>query len=113
MPSGARIPNVNITARNLDGANQESATSNSTGEYQFSSIPPGHYAVEYAAPGFALFKTQLDLSTRGIASRSDARLALGHAVETVVIHGQRPAAAGVLGGTVGTQVRVGMMLPVE
>lgn len=92
-PNGARVPFCRVTAKNLDGSNQEAAAANAAGEYQFSSIPSGRYVLEFAAPGFTLAKVETTLVT-GAADRVDANLAVGSVSETVVIRGQKsPSAA--------------------
>lgn len=92
-PSGARVPFCRVTAKNLDGANQETTKANEAGEYQFSSIPSGRYSLEFAAPGFVLSKVEATL-VAGAAARVDANLTLGSVTESVVIRGQKsPAAA--------------------
>ena len=95
-PSGARVPNCRVIARNLDASNQEVTTANPAGEYRFASIPSGRYAIEFTAPGFKLAKVETVL-VAGAAARVDANLELGSVTENVVIRGQkspsvRPAA---------------------
>lgn len=89
-PSGARIPNATITAKNLDGANVETAKSNAIGEYTFTAIPPGRYEIEGKVPGFALLKTEV-VVTAGTAARVDINLALGGMSEAVTVRTSRTA----------------------
>jgi TonB family protein len=88
-PSGSRVPGCRVTAKNLDGSNQETTVANAAGEYQFASIPVGHYALEFGARGFALAKMDVVLAA-GTAARVDGRLELGTINENVVIRGQKP-----------------------
>src|SRR5439155_16388417 len=67
-PSGARVPGSTVTARNLDGPNQESAVVSPAGEYLFAAIPPGRYSIEVKAPGFKIAQTQAVVTT-GTAAR--------------------------------------------
>jgi TonB family protein len=90
-PSGARIPFCRVIAKSLDGANQETTQANHAGEYRFSAIPSGRYALEFTSPGFAMGKQDTVLVT-GATARADAALALGTVSETMVIRGQRPTA---------------------
>jgi TonB family protein len=83
-PSGARIPNCRVTARNLDGANQETARADAAGEYRFTAIPAGRYALEFATPGFALGKMEAAVVAGGVA-RVDARLTVGQIQESVTV----------------------------
>jgi TonB family protein len=90
-PSHARIPNCQVTAKNLDGTNQEETRANAAGEYSFAAIPPGRYAVEIRSAGFAIFKRDTVVEA-GKAARVDATLNVGEASETVVIVGHKHAA---------------------
>ena len=88
--SHARVPNCEVTAKNLDGTNQEATRANAAGEYHFPAIPPGRYAVEIRSAGFAVFKRDTAVEA-GKTARVDATLDLGEVSETVVVKGQKPA----------------------
>ena len=105
-PSGARVPNCRVTARNLDASNQETTVANPAGEYRFASIPSGRYALEFAAPGFTLAKMETVL-VAGASARVDARLALGGATESVVIRGQKPPSPAAPRAASAERIRVG------
>ena len=90
--SHARVPNCQVTAKNLDGTNQEVTRANAAGEYRFASIPPGHYALEFRSAGFAAVKRDMAVEA-GKTARVDATLDIGEVSETVVIVGQKPAGA--------------------
>jgi TonB family protein len=92
-PSGARIPNARVTARNLDAQNEETTTANPAGEYRFAAVPAGRYAIEVASPGFALLKTETTVVT-GAVARVDANLNVGQIRESLTVTGKRgvPAA---------------------
>jgi TonB family protein len=87
--SHARVPNCHVTAKNLDGTNQEVTRANPAGEYSFAAIPPGRYALEIRSAGFAVFKRDVAVEA-GKAARVDATLDLGEVSETVVVKGQKP-----------------------
>jgi TonB family protein len=93
-PSGARVPNCQLTARNLSGTNQEVGTANAAGEYRLVGIPAGRYALEFATPGFALRKLEADV-VNGAVTRLDANLEIGQIAERVKVSARRltPAAA--------------------
>jgi len=91
-PSGARIPNAHVTARNLDGKNEETATAGPAGQYRLAGIPAGRYTVEFAVPGFALRKVETTVVTGGVA-RVDGNLEVGQVRETVAVVGRRSTAA--------------------
>jgi len=103
--SGARVPQCRITAKNLDGANQEVAYANAVGEYRLASIPAGNYAVEFAAPGFALARKNIAIVS-GQAARLDAVLEIGSVSERIKISGQKPPTA-IPPAAVPQRIRVG------
>jgi len=88
--SHARVPNCQVTAKNLDGTNQEEMRANAAGEYKFADMPPGRYALEFRSPGFAVFKRDTAVEA-GKAARVDATLDVGEVSETVVIVGHKSA----------------------
>ncbi len=50
--SDATVSNADVTLRNTDTSVTRKGKTNSAGVYSFTSVPPGHYKVEFAAPGF-------------------------------------------------------------
>ena len=103
--SHARVPNCQVTAKNLDGTNQEVTRADAAGEYSFAAIPPGRYALEIRSAGFAVFKRDVAVEA-GKAARVDATLDLGEVSETVVVKGQKPATVTPMAGTP-QRIRVG------
>jgi TonB family protein len=91
-PSGARVPGCVITLRDQSGASVGSAVCNAAGLYRLASIPPGHYNLQFKAPGFARRRMESEIEA-GKAVRIDAKLELGQVNEIVTVNGQRPAAA--------------------
>ena len=91
-PSGARVPQCTVMAKNLDGSNQETAACNAVGEYAFASIPAGRYAIDVMARGFAVLKSEVVL-VAGAAARVDANLNIGKLAEVVTVTGRKPPAA--------------------
>lgn len=83
-PSGAVVPKCTVTAKNLDGTNQETAQANNAGEYVFPAIPAGRYALEFRAPGFAVAKVQAEVSD-GKAARVDGMLEIGQIAEAMTV----------------------------
>ncbi len=106
-PSGARIPNCQVIAKNLDGTNQEVARANAAGEYRFAGIPAGRYSLEFATPGFMLGKFEVAVVT-GALARVDALLVVGQMRETVTVSAPRLGPAPVPQTAVAPQrIRVG------
>jgi len=89
-PSGAVVPNARVTAKNLGGTNQETAVANAAGEYIFTSIPPGRYALEFRSPGFAIAKVEVDVAS-GNAARADGNLEVGQISEALTVQGSKNA----------------------
>jgi TonB family protein len=91
-PSGARVPNCTVIAKQLDTGNQETATADVTGEYRFASILSGRYTLSFAASGFRMLKRELTLVS-GAMTQVDANLEVGSVNESVrVLGGPKPSA---------------------
>lgn len=88
-PSGARVPFCRVAATNQSGSNQEFTKADAAGEYRFNAIPAGHYVLEFAAPGFAKTKAEVQLAA-GHAAQANATLELGSVSERLTISGQKP-----------------------
>jgi TonB family protein len=88
--SHARVPNCQVTAKNLDGTDQEVTRANAAGEYSFTATPPGRYTLEFRSAGFKIFKADVAVEA-GKAVRVDATLGVGEVSETVVVTGRKPA----------------------
>jgi len=62
-PSGALIPGVGVTARNVATGVVSSGITNESGTYRFPSLQPGTYEVSAALPGFQRLSFRLSLGT--------------------------------------------------
>jgi TonB family protein len=102
-PSGARVPNARVVAKNQDGGNQEQTVANMAGEYRFISLPAGQYVLEIASRGFKLAKVNATV-VAGQAARIDGRLELGTISEAVTVTGTKPPV--VTPNTMGTKERI-------
>jgi len=105
-PSGGTVPHCSVTARNLDGRNQEAASTNDAGEFRFGAVPAGRYTLEFRAPGFRMASQEVVVPA-GQATRADATLNLGAVSETVVVTGKRPAPPPLPAGRTPQRIRVG------
>ena len=56
-PTGATIPNVKVTVRNPSGL-ERTATTNESGFYTITNIPPSMYTVVVEAPGFKKYESR-------------------------------------------------------
>src|SRR5215510_3172910 len=83
-PSGATVPNAIVTIKNQTGIERQ-ATTNESGFYTITNIPPGFYSTSAEAPGFQKYNStnnKLDPSGR---LAIDATLTVGTATETIVV----------------------------
>ena len=83
-PSGASTPNAVVTIKNQTGIERQ-ATTNESGFYTITNIPPGFYTMSVDAPGFQRYEStnnKLDPSGR---LAIDARLTVGVTTETIVV----------------------------
>src|SRR5438874_343198 len=54
-PTGAVVPNAQVTAKNVSTGEERNATSNSAGEYSFPELTPGTYDVSVTGANFKEF----------------------------------------------------------
>ena len=85
-PTGATIPNVTVTVRNQSGLERQ-VTTNESGFYTVTNIPPGLYTLSVAAPGFKRFETTNNKLDPSSNLSLDASLTVGSANETVEVVG--------------------------
>jgi hypothetical protein len=60
-PSGAILPNATVTILNRLTNYRQTATTDSTGAFRLTNIPPNPYHVEVSAPSFATFTQDIDV----------------------------------------------------
>src|SRR2546425_4679547 len=83
-PSGATVPNAKVTVRNNIGVERQ-VTTNESGYYVVTNVPPGLYTMITEAAGFHRFETRdnkLDPSAELVI---DATLTVGSASQTVEV----------------------------
>src|SRR6266705_2601259 len=83
-PSGATVPNAKVTVRNNIGVERQ-VTTNESGYYVVTNVPPGLYTMIAEAAGFHRFETtnnKLDPSAELVI---DATLTVGSASQTVEV----------------------------
>ena len=86
-PSGATVPNAKITVRSNNGGVERQATTNESGYYVITNVPPGLYTMTAEAQGFQKFEStnnKLDPSADLVI---DAALVVGAATQTVEVTG--------------------------
>ena len=62
-PSGAAVAGASVALRNLDTGVTATATTSSSGNYRFSSLAPGRYAVRVETSGFRVTEENVTLET--------------------------------------------------
>lgn len=82
--SGAVVPGVQVTVRNLDTGITNSAPSNSWGAYLIPNMTPGKYHIVFAAPGFSRVERDLMLSVGSVETLS-VTMPLGQASTVVEV----------------------------
>jgi hypothetical protein len=89
-PSGAVVSKATVTLVNADTHEQRVDTSNDSGDFHFTLLPPGHYSVTVKALGFKSSTTTNLAIEAGDRARADVRLELGSATVSVVVEASTP-----------------------
>jgi hypothetical protein len=90
-PSGAVIPQVEVTVRNVDTNAARKVQSNEAGRYEVVALQPGNYEIKAAKSGFAnLVRTGITLAV-GSRVAVDLALSVSGTVETVTVSGDASA----------------------
>jgi len=106
-PSGARVPNCEVRARNLDASNEEVTKADPAGQFKFASIPAGRYSLELRAPGFKILTLRTAVSA-DTPSAVKARLVIGEVSEALTVSAARPSGAHAVAAPANPQrIRVG------
>src|ERR1019366_2996646 len=104
--SGAVVPDVTITIRNVDTGLSRTATTNSDGDYRVLALPVGNYAVNVEKAGFKPETRQglkLEVSQEAVINFT---LEVGTAAQAITVTGEAPivnTTSGSLGGLVDEQ----------
>ena len=83
-PSGAAVPNAEITLRNPVSGYSQSVKSGPSGSYRLVNIPPNAYHLEASAAGFAAFAQDLPIRN-SLPLRVDPKLVLSSSATTVTV----------------------------
>jgi len=89
-PSGAFVPNANVTVTDVGTNNETRTTTDQTGNYVVTPLPIGQYSVSIEAKGFKKFVApgiQVNVQDR---LRVDAALQIGQSTDTVEIQSAAP-----------------------
>ncbi len=84
-PSGAAVPNADVTLLNKSIGVNRTVHSNRQGEYTFTDVAIGTYEVDVTAPGFRKQVTQKVIVDVDTSTRTDAHLTTGDVSESVTV----------------------------
>ncbi|HWB82593.1 MAG TPA: carboxypeptidase-like regulatory domain-containing protein [Bryobacteraceae bacterium] len=105
-PQGAAIPKATVTATEVQTGTKTTATSESTGQYTLSFLPPGLYTITAEAAGFKRAVRQGIRLSAGEHPVIDIRLDVGAVSESVTVDAEAPlvtASNATVGQTVTTK----------
>src|SRR5271166_4154356 len=88
-PSGAVLPNVEVTLKSVAKGYTQSAHANSAGAYRFSFLAPGDYTVSASASGFKTI-TETQSVSIGATAVTNIKMEVGGAGTTVEVTGEAP-----------------------
>lgn len=87
-PSGAAVPDAELTLTNKATSFKTKATSNERGEYTFRNLTPGSYDLEVSKTGFENYIQKDIVVTINAAAHADAVLKMGVTAETVLVESE-------------------------
>lgn len=88
-PSGAVVPGATVKLRSLSTGAAQTTTSNSSGDYRFTLLKPGQYAVSATQTGFQTVERTIDVAVGQIATAPLA-LQVGQATQTIEVTEEAP-----------------------
>jgi hypothetical protein len=86
-PSGAVVPNANITITNTATGTTRTTTSQENGSYRFDAIDPGTYNLEITATGFTTVRSENIVVASAQTAEVNLQLAVSGATATVDVTG--------------------------
>jgi hypothetical protein len=89
-PSGASVPNAEVTITNAGTDVQQKTTTGTDGSYRFSLVPPGQYVVDVKAPNFAQFRASGIVVEASQVVPLSIKLELGKTTQVVEVTEQTP-----------------------
>ncbi len=89
--TGATVANATVTLTNTGTNEKHTAQTGPSGDYTFSQLGPGTYAIQVVESGFQTFVIPTVNLSVGDRAREDAKLTVGSEATTVQVTGQTPA----------------------
>jgi len=90
-PSGAAVPNAQVTVTNPQKGVTRTAATNGSGDYLFAALPIGPYDLIVTAPGFKKYEAKGVILRVAQQARADVSLQVGATKETVEVQGENVA----------------------
>jgi hypothetical protein len=90
-PTGAVIPNAQVTVRNEATGEIRGMNTTSTGEYVFTALQVGRYSISVTAKNFETFKVSSVVVAAGDRARVDAKMHPGAENQSITVTGVAPA----------------------
>jgi len=88
--TGAVLPNIAVTARNLESGRAYNTTTSPEGTYIIRDVEPGRYVVVFELQGFSKYEVPNVLVTVGRQLRVDAKMTIGATEQTVQVTESAP-----------------------
>jgi hypothetical protein len=89
-PGGAVLSGATVTLQPASGDPVLNTRTDTTGQFNFSGLAPGHYEIRTSMQGFTQASRQIDVQPQEIA-KADSMLQLGSAAETVTVEASAAA----------------------
>jgi len=89
-PTGAVLPNAQVTLKNLDTGSTQLGKSNPAGLYKFSLVSPGNYSVSASAAGFQAIEKRAEVSV-GSSVNVSLQLAVSSSQTVIEVTGTTAA----------------------
>ncbi len=89
-PTGAAVPDVQVTVHSQETNEERTANTNSDGYYEFPLLPAGHYRLTAVAKGFERIQGEVFELSSGTRPRIDLALQIGSVTETVDVSATAP-----------------------
>jgi hypothetical protein len=90
-PSGAEVPDAQVTVSNAEKGVTRTAPTNGSGDYLFAALPVGSYDLTVTAQGFKKYQAKGVTLRVAQQARADVTLQVGATQETVEVQGENVA----------------------
>jgi len=89
-PSAAVVPDAHVTVHNNGTNAEQAATTDASGYYRVTGLPPAIYTVTFSATGFQTYKAEQVVVTVGSVTELSPHLTVGAVGQTVTVTGEAP-----------------------